>query len=478
MRFSAKLFLCTMLILTAALALAEYYTVSTSLTNAVGHQVESGLQQHQLVKYAIQSGILAASRSDSVDEATLGDIALQTAEAMSVELSLAPAGGEPVYSNVAEGLEGSTQEEGVISYQILERQGASAGADGLISNWLVVTSAFSQSGYSLELTTVENMSGVFAEAEQLQRRCQLVFLAASLAGSLLMLLLSWLLTRPIKRLERASRAFARGEYRRRLKTRSRDEIGDLTRTYNWMADTIEGKIEELELAVRQREDFVANFAHELKTPMTSIIGYADTIYQKKLTAAQIHEAAGYILNEGMRLEALSFKLLELITLERQDFLLEEMELRDLLRDVEETAFPAALKRRVKLSVSGQPGYARLEYDLFKTLLLNLLDNAFKSGGGRVQLTGRVEGERYLIRISDDGRGIPADQLRRITEAFYMVDKSRSRKEHGAGLGLALCARIAAIHGTKLEYDTAEGCGTTVQIALKLCPPEEEETPCE
>ncbi len=473
MKFFAKLFLCTLLILTAALAAAEYFTVSTSLSNAVEHQVENGLQQHQLVKYAIQSGILNASRTSPVEESTLEDVAQQTAEAMSVELSLAPAGGEPVYSNVAEGLEGSAGEEGVIRYQIQERQGASAGADGLISNWLVVTSAFSQSGYSLELTTVENMSGVFAEAEQLQRRCQLVFLAASLAGSLLMLLLSWLLTRPIKRLERASRAFARGDFTRRIPSRSRDEIGDLTRTYNWMADTIEGKIEELELAVRQREDFVAAFAHELKTPMTSIIGYADTIYQKKLTPAQIHEAAGYILNEGMRLESLSFKLMELITLDRQDFLLEEMDLGQLLRDVEETAFPAALKRRVKVSFTWEPGYARVEYDLFKTLLLNLLDNAFKSGGTRVRVTGQVEGDRYLIRIDDDGRGIPADQLSRITEAFYMVDKSRSRREHGAGLGLALCARIAAIHGARLEYDSEEGQGTTVAIGLPVCDREEE-----
>ena len=76
--------------------------------------------------------------------------------------------------------------------------------------------------------------------------------------------------------------------------RSRDEIGDLTRSYNQMADTIEDKINALELAVRQREDFVANFAHELKTPMTSIIGYADTLYQKQLTPAQVR-VTGYIV---------------------------------------------------------------------------------------------------------------------------------------------------------------------------------------
>lgn len=330
MKFFAKLFLCTLLILTAALATAEYFTVSASLSNAVEHQVENALQQHQLVKYAIQSGILTASR-----------------------------------------------------------------------------------------------------------------------------------------------AFAAGNYHRRIKTQARDEIGDLTRSFNQMADTIQDKIGELELAVRQREDFVAAFAHELKTPMTSIIGYADTIYQKRLPPEQVHEAAGYILNEGMRLESLSFKLMELITLDRQDFLLEEMDLGELLRDVEETAFPAALKRKVRLSVTRAPGYARVEYDLFKTLLLNLLDNAFKSGGNQVWLTGEVREDRYRIRIRDNGRGIPADQVQRITEAFYMVDKSRSRREHGAGLGLALCARIAAIHGTELHYDSAEGEGTTVTVELALCQGEEE-----
>lgn len=464
MRFFTKLFLCTVFVLTAALAAAEYFTVSASLNNAVEHQVESGLQQHQLVKYAIQSGVLNASRTGSVGESELADIAGQTAEAMAVELSLAQEGNAALYSNLADNLTAAESADGAIGYQIAER----AADSGVRSNWLVMTSSFQQSGYTLKLTTVRNVSAVFREAEQLRQRCQLIFSAAALAGALLILLFSWLLTRPIKRLERASRAFAGGDYSARLPVRSRDEIGDLTRSYNQMADTIEDKINALELAVRQREDFVANFAHELKTPMTSIIGYADTLYQKQLTPAQVHEAAGYIVNESMRLESLSFKLMELITLDRQDFLLEELEMPQLLRDAYETAFPAALKRGVKLTYSAGAGWARVEYDLFKTLLLNLLDNAFKSGGNQVRLEGRAEGAYYASRITDNGRGIPADQLQRITEAFYMVDKSRSRREHGAGLGLALASKIAAIHATQLEYDTEEGRGTTVTLRLALC----------
>lgn len=467
MRFFSKLFLCTVLILTAALSLAEYYTVSSSLNNAVGHQVENGLQQHQLVKYAIQSGVLTAARTSELGDETLGDIAAQTAEAMSVELTLTDAEGNSLFSNAPGDLAGEVQDEGYICYRIVQAE-----SGGGSEHQLLVKSTFSQSGYNLELTTARDVSQVFQEADQLQRQCQWIFSIATLAGSLLTLALSWLLTRPIKRLDKASRAFAQGDYSQRLGTRSRDEIGDLTRTYNWMAQTIEDKIGELELAVRQREDFVANFAHEMKTPMTSIIGYADTLYQKQLTPAQVHEAAGYIVNEGMRLEALSFKLMELITLDRQDFLLEEMDVKALFQDVEETAFPAALKRRVSLSVSCEPGYIRVEYDLFKTLLLNLLDNALKSGGTKVKLSGWALEDRYVIDITDNGRGIPASQLQRITEAFYMVDKSRSRKEHGAGLGLALCTKIAAIHGTELVYDSAEGKGTSVELSMKLCRGEE------
>ena len=173
MRFFTKLFLCTVFVLTAALAAAEYFTVSASLNNAVEHQVESGLQQHQLVKYAIQSGVLNASRTGSVDERALTDIAGQAADAMSVNLSLAQSGESALYSNLADGLSAAAGTDGGIGYQILERTAGS----GVHSDWLVMTSTFQQSGYALELTTARSMSAVFTEAELLRQRSYGVSLA-------------------------------------------------------------------------------------------------------------------------------------------------------------------------------------------------------------------------------------------------------------------------------------------------------------
>ena len=127
--------------------------------------MESGLQQHQLVKYAIQSGVLNASRTGSVDERALTDIAGQAADAMSVNLSLAQSGESALYSNLADGLSAAAGTDGGIGYQILERTVGS----GVHSDWLVMTSTFQQSGYALELTTARSMSAVFAEAELLRQ---------------------------------------------------------------------------------------------------------------------------------------------------------------------------------------------------------------------------------------------------------------------------------------------------------------------
>jgi signal transduction histidine kinase len=107
----------------------------------------------------------------------------------------------------------------------------------------------------------------------------------------------------------------------------------------------------------------------------------------------------------------------------------------------------------------------VEYDLFKTLLLNLLDNAMKAGGSRIDVTGEPNGGLYSVSVIDNGRGIPAAELKKITKEFYMVDKSRSRKQHGAGLGLSLASKIAEIHGSSLSFNSSEGVGTIVKIDL-------------
>lgn len=444
MIFFTKLFLGMTLILALAMGYAEYFTVAGSFYSALSRETDASLQRHQLVKYALQSDIQASESSAIFTEDALKEMVSRAEKGFGLTISLTEA---PKKS----------AEEGITYFIQRERN----------QEKIVAKSYFTQNDATFFLQTTEDVSSIFLDSEYLQQKCMTAFGVAMGLSVLLAAGLSYALTRPIKALNKASKALSEGDFSQRPRTRARDEIGELTETFCSMADSLEQKMEELQLSVKQREDFIASFAHEIKTPMTGIIGYADRICQMDLSKEQMKEEAGYILGEGMRLEALSFKLLDLITLDRQDFLLEEMNMEEVLEDLKNTASPNAEKKGVKLFVKGEPGYARLEFDLFKTLLLNLTDNALKSGASKVAVIGKRKGDQYEISVRDNGRGIPAQELSRITEAFYMVDKSRSRKEHGAGLGLALCEKIARVHGCDLEIQSREEKGTQITLLLQV-----------
>ena len=189
------------------------------------------------------------------------------------------------------------------------------------------------------------------------------------------------------------------------------------------------------------------------------------IYQRELPRETVRDASWYIWNEGMRLEALSLKLMDLTVLGRQSFPLQEMAADELLQDVAEGMRPIFLERQVALRLEAEPAYIKVDYDLLKTLLINLMDNSMKAGCGRIALLGEVTEEGYRISVEDDGCGMEEEELSRITEAFYMVDKARSRQQHGAGLGLALAERIARVHGCELMFRSRKGEGTRVSFCL-------------
>ncbi|MCR5528877.1 MAG: HAMP domain-containing histidine kinase [Saccharofermentans sp.] len=462
MKFFSKLYFSMLVLIILALAVTEYFIVALSLDSAVDTQVESALDSHQLVKYAIQSDILSASQSSTgeVSDITLKLISSSASESMDVPLALFEyPSGEPIIDNIKITLPDFEITEGQIEYQ---SKSVGSGRKLLLS-----ASLLNQSDKSYLLVTQSDMTSVYDKVDDMVLNCVWVFLGVTAAGIVFALVFSGFITKPINELATVGVGFSQGDYSGRVKVRSRDEIGKLAAVYNQMADSIEEKISDLELAVKQREDFTAAFAHELKTPMTSIIGYADTLYQKDLSESEARAAAGFIVNEGMRLESLSFKLLELMTLRKNDFLLEEVQMGDFLKDIEDTIRPAAAKKGIRTFFDYEQGYVRMEIDLFKTLVLNLIDNAMKSGTSDVAVLGQSRNGIYMIAIVDHGRGIPREELQRVTEAFYMVDKARSRKEHGAGLGLALCERIAEIHNTRLDIRSREGEGTAIRLKLKL-----------
>lgn len=341
------------------------------------------------------------------------------------------------------------------------------------------------------LVTGTDVEGILEQQEQLLSIFGAVYAMAVGIGTLLTIGLSVSVTGPIRQLTAATKKIADGDYSERVPEKGGDEAGQLAGNFNRMAAAVEEKIQELSENARQKEDFVANFAHELKTPLTSVIGYADRIYKKELSREEQKKAAWYIWNEGMRLESLSLKLMDLTVLNHRDFCLQEMRSDMLFRELASDVEYLMEEKGVVLDCTVEPVFVEVEYDLFKTLFLNLVDNAVKAGAKRIWVTGSAEKQEkyttekenlkdrdsaeevsheapgdYILYIRDNGSGIPGQEIKRITEAFYMVDKSRSRKQHGAGIGLALADKIARIHGSSLEFESDGKSGTTVKLCLR------------
>ena len=176
-------------------------------------------------------------------------------------------------------------------------------------------------------------------------------------------------------------------------------------------------------------------------------------------------AANYIFSQGKLLESLSYKLLELFVLQKGEISFLPVNVGEAIDEVKQITAQGLQKKKVIFEASFDEVSLLMEKDLFISLLVNLVDNAAKASqaGGHIRLTGKCEENRYAIMVRDEGKGIPESEIKNILEPFYMVDKSRSRANGSVGLGLALCKKIADIHGFQLKIESEIGKGTCVFI---------------
>ena len=249
----------------------------------------------------------------------------------------------------------------------------------------------------------------------------------------------------------------------------------LAQDMNRLARAVQQRVDQLENTAESQKTFTANMAHEMKTPLTSILGFADLLQlQKQVPDEQRMRYAGIIVEETRRLRSLSGTLMELLAVENRNLVLTPVDMPGLFKEVATAIQPLLAGGRLRLEEYCQPMVVNGDRELLKSLLYNFLDNARKASpaGSRLVLAGRPQNGWAEICIRDYGRGIPAAELDKIRQPFYMVDKSRARKAGGAGLGLALCEQIVRIHGGRYEVDSRVGQGTLITLYLPLAGREE------
>ena len=239
--------------------------------------------------------------------------------------------------------------------------------------------------------------------------------------------------------------------------------------YGIFPPQIEQQLKELQFEVQSKQQFIDNFAHEMRTPLTSIYGYAEYLQKAPLDEREIIDSTQYIMDEAKHMQGVAGTLLTLATLRNYQAAPVPLDAAALFDDIKQTVSAQPSNTAVEILCHVQTDTLHAQEDLVKILLTNLCTNAIKAcsskPSGIINLRADKQGSHIIVSVTDNGHGIPDVSLPQLMEPFYRVDTARSRTAGGAGLGLALCKRIMEVHGGTLAIESTEGIGTRVAAAF-------------
>ena len=283
-------------------------------------------------------------------------------------------------------------------------------------------------------------------------------------GIILITLMSTRISRPLVQMNQIAGFIARGDFGKRAEVKSRDEIGMLAESFNTMAEELK-KQEDL------RSGFVANVSHELRSPLTSIHGFAQGMLDGTIPPEDHQKYLGVIVGESRRLTKLIRELLDLSQIESGNFPLniQAFDVNELICRVLISFEEKIEEKKLEIDVDFRQDKAMVlaDSDRIEQVIINLLDNAvkFTDVGGRIKIWTHAATDKMLVGIGDTGPGIPEEDQPYVWERFYKVDKSHTGKK-GTGLGLSIVKKIIEQHGERITLQSQPGSGAVFVFSLR------------
>lgn len=413
---------------TLAVQLTQFYILDSHFRSAIAREVNSAASAHSalaasLSNHAAYERLKANTLFLSTEQLTdmLKDTIttdISTADVIEVKK-----GGKTITAVGTEVLDGASYDLASVKPNDAITDGKTVIFDAGEKTYLMVVSVIKLEAMSYELRTVYDVTNVYDEHDASLNNARLWGLCCGGGISVLLLISVLGFLRPLKRAVKTIGAAAAGDYTVRMPEKGSSELKTLAHSINEMTASINEREEKLRGIAESRKRFADAMAHEMKTPLTSILGFAD------IPAAQ------------------------------------------LFSDVHATMAPVLGRRGIKLTALHKNAMLHIDRELFLSLLYNLIDNAAKASPDNSEIwliQSELDGHT-VVSVIDRGMGMKPDTVRRATEAFYMEDKARSRKAGGAGLGLALCDDICRRHGARLEIRSTYQKGTTIIIHMNVAP---------
>jgi signal transduction histidine kinase len=289
------------------------------------------------------------------------------------------------------------------------------------------------------------------------------------------LILFALLTKRLQAVARSVQEFELGNYDQRVDASSKDEIGELGRAFNRMAATILANLDKLRKTDTLRRELIANVSHDLRSPLTSIQGYVETLLMKHegLSRKKLKDYLQIILSDATMLNELVHELFELSKFEARQIepKPERFSLTELIQDVKVKYEPRAQKLKVALEarLPERLLFVLADIHMIERVLSNLIANALTHTPAEGHVTiGLDEVEnRARVRVLDSGRGIPEEDIPYIFERFFSSDRTRARSKGGSGLGLAIAQKILELHGSRIHVESELGRGSVFYFDLPV-----------
>lgn len=456
MKLWLKVSLVSIIMVTAALSILSLLILIGAGKSNLDYAIQSAVSTHAANAVYFEKA-MQASADETISATTKRSLARYYASSLADPNIMLTAADDVIYNTTtidpALYLPLETQEKQYVITDIGEK------------SMLIVGNRISVRGVDYSFYRMTDVTSIYTDLLALSYRFSWISFLVILCTAVLITLLARAILHPMQRLKENTSLIAAGVYDKRIAVVEQDEIGSLAMDFNAMAQAVENRVEELQEEAERRTLFMSALTHELKTPMTSIKGNAETLLMTKMDEDEREAALLQINADCTRVERLSYKLMQLLVLKHSDDIApKEQQVSELLDMVYDATKEQVRQRGLILNIENHMELLKMDRDLLCELLLNLIDNAGKASPRGSAITLLAQGN--IISVSDSGHGIPAGELHRLTEPFYMVDKARSRKQGGMGLGLALAQEIARLHGAQLAFESEVGKGTTVKVVFE------------
>ncbi len=307
------------------------------------------------------------------------------------------------------------------------------------------------------------------ELNEVWDKLQTNYLVISLSFSFVLAISLFIILRrtmkPITQLTKVVDDMAEGNWESKAPEAGKDEVATLGRHFNRMADKIQDNIQQIRQEADAKQEFVDNFAHELKSPLTSIYGFAEYVQKANIPEDEKIQCMSYIMDESKRLLQLSYTLLDMAKIRNEAIHIEEVKLCDVEEQIRKRMETLCAERGVTLVCNRSADTMFANEVLLFSLLCNLIQNAVYACKSGDIVTWGVEEEAANIRIyvEDNGCGMTKEQVKRVKEPFYRVDKARSREAGRTGLGLAICSQIVEYHNARMDIQSEPDKGTIITV---------------